>query len=261
MWIPPWSRPYALGAFGLAPAEDRILADRVSAAVAENIAAGRPFYDPAPPEFKAKFQQYSRSIYNYVLGHKDYMPKGLAPDEQELLAVKVVNKTYYNALRGIAEYRGEASLKGWFFKIARNALIDELRMFIRSPRGRQKIMTYSRDSASDAQKTKALRAEAEAAVGSEAFSLTDEGFQRAAKLIVRMQQVGHDLAGREFISGEDATILKEFVRARGNIEVVDARLRIDNFDKTQEALDSALDRLQGAVTRLTQTLAARGESI
>ena len=267
MWTPPWSRPYALGAFGLAPLEDRILADKVAAAVAENLRAGRKFYDPVPQDFKDKFQQIARGIYRYLIYHDQYMPKGLTPDERETLAVKVVNKTYYNALRGIAGFRAEASMKGWIYKIARNALIDELRMFIRSPRGAARLREYRMDATNEVEKAKALQAEAEAAMDSTDFDLPstmrgpdDAQFRAITRLVTRMQQVSRDLEGQTFIGPEDSLILTSYIRARGNRERVAADLKTSVID-AEEQVGRAITAVTAALPRLQQTLDARGETV
>lgn len=268
MWTPPWAGPpSALGAFGLAPLEDRILADKVSSAVADNLRAGRKFYDPVPQDFKDKFQQIARGIYRYLIYHDQYMPKGLTPDERETLAVKVVNKTYYNALRGIAGFRAEASMKGWIYKIARNALIDELRMFIRSPRGAARLREYRMDATNEVEKAKALQAEAEAAMDSTDFDLPatmrgpdDAQFRAITRLVSRMLRVGRDLQGREFVRPEDSVVLASYIRARGSRDRVAADLRM-SVSETNEKLDAALTAVTAALPRLQQTLAARGETV
>jgi hypothetical protein len=261
MWTPPWAHSsMALGAFGLAPAADRVLADRVSAAVQANIKAGRPFYDPVPEDFKVKFRQSARGIYNYLIHHNRYLPQALTPEEQKDLVVKVVNKTYYNALRGIGEYRGEASMKNWFYVIARNSMIDELRMFLRAPDGRAKIRKYARDSTNEVTQAAVLRAEAEAATASAEFQLSEQSFKELVRLVREASRVGHDASGNPFISKDDALFLDTFIRARGDDSRTAALLRMDR-DQYQLAKDDVTERVGEWASRLRSTLAARGETL
>lgn len=249
MWTPPWRGPYALGAFGLAPVEDRIIADRVVADVAANIAAGRKFYDPVPEEFKAHFQRSARGIYNYLI-YSQYMPKALTPSEQQDLAVRVVNKTFYNALRGIAGYQAEAKLKGWYYKIARNALIDELRMFIRSPRGREIKGQISFDSQTDVGRAVALAREAEAVAAKEDYSELPVRFQDQVTLIQQLMRAGHDARGREYLSQESRRTLQQWIRARGDIDTLAEYLSVDEqraedmYQKAQANFVEAAGRLR-----------------
>lgn len=250
MWNPPWARPYALGAFGLAPVEDRIIADKVVAAVAANLAAGRKFYDPVPPEFQEHFQRSARGIYNYLI-YSQYMPKALSPSEQQDLAVKVVNKAFYNALRGIAGYTAEAQLKGWYYKIARNALIDELRMFIRSPRGRESNSTISFDAQSDVGRAVALAREAEAVAAKEDYSETPVRFQDQVNLIRQLMRAGHDARGREYLSQESRRTLQQWIRARGDMDTLAEYLGVsgqkatDLYSRAQENVIEATKRFRG----------------
>ena len=248
MWTPPWARPYALGAFGLAPVEDRMIADKVAAAVAANIAAGRPFYDPVPEEFKNHFQRSARGIYNYLI-YSQYMPKALTPSEQEDLAVKVVNKTYYNALRGITGFAGQAQLKGWYYKIARNTLIDELRMFIRSARGREAKATYTIGIQPDLDKGVSLLIEAEAVAAKEDYSETPELFRDANDLVIRLIRAGHDARGREYLSPKSLITLRQWLRAIGNIEMT-AKYLGKSEAEAQADVQAALLNLQEARARL-----------
>jgi DNA-directed RNA polymerase specialized sigma24 family protein len=259
MWSPPWRSPVALGAFGLAPAGDRVLADKVVAAVQSNIAAGRPFYDPVPPEFKAAFQQSARGIYRYLI-YSAYMPKALGPEEQKELATKVVNKTYYNALRGMAGYRGEVKMKGWFYVIARNALIDELRMFIRDPAGLAKIRKFELDSQSEVAQANALRIQAQVAAEKAEFELSPERFQDLVKLVRRAANVGHDVRGQPLIGRDDTFFLNAYLRAQGEDDRAAAALRMDRDSYLIEK-EEVFDRIGDWVTRLRETLAARGETI
>ena len=249
MWNPPWARPYALGAFGLAPVEDRIIADKVVAAVAANIAAGRPFYDPVPAEFKIKFQQSARGIYNYLIYHI-YMPKALSEEQQSELAVKVVNKTYYNALRGMTGFAGQASLRGWFYKIARNALIDELRMFIRSARGQELRSQISFDAQTDVGRSVALAREAEAVAAKEDYSELPVRFQTQVDLIQQLMRAGHDARGQEYLSQESRRTLQQWIRAKGDMDVLAEYLKLDEektaaaYARAQENLTEAFQRFQ-----------------
>jgi DNA-directed RNA polymerase specialized sigma24 family protein len=259
MWSPPWRSPVALGAFGLAPASDRVLADKVVAAVQSNIAAGRPFYDPVPPEFKAAFQQSARGIYRYLI-YSAYMPKALGESDQKDLATKVVNKTYYNALRGMAGYRGEVKMKGWFYVIARNALIDELRMFMRTPEGAKGWRKYSFDAEGEVAQTNALRIQAEIAAESAEFELSPARFKDLVKLVRRASNVGHDLTGQPLISPEDSFFLNAYIVGRGDDQKTAVSLRMDPV--TYDTMKTEVfDRVGDWVTRLRETLAARGETI
>jgi DNA-directed RNA polymerase specialized sigma24 family protein len=264
MWIPPWAHSsLALGAFGApaterASAEDRAIADLTAAAVRENLRAGRPFYDPVPKEFAAKFQQAARGIYNYLLAHPEYMIKGMTPEEQKELATKVVNKTYYNALRGITGYRGDAAMKGWFYVIARNALIDELRMWIRSPEGQARRAQHALDATSETGAAEALQKAASEAMTSGDFSLSDDSFRRLVVLVAQAQRIGHDVNGREFISKEDGMILRAYIKARGKRDVLASYLRMRE-DEAERALDAVTERVSEWAPRLRKALAARGE--
>lgn len=142
MWLPPWRSGHAFGALA-ADDPDMVLAAETAAAVRTNIREGRPFYSPIPQAFLNRFQKNYRGIFNYVnkhpampafneKGERVGKPKDKDPD-RERTAVKIVNKTFYNALRGIEDYRGEAPLTSWFYVIAHNALVDELRVRVRIP--------------------------------------------------------------------------------------------------------------------------------
>lgn len=127
---------YSLGAFP--PGYPKEYAEDIAA-----IAAWRDRRDPKP--FDAIFNRYARGLYYAIFFAIRYNGKDAGtvkvdvagrgtyelPNSPE--AIRLLNKTYYNALRGLADFRGEVSMGTWLHIIARNVVIDEAKFASRNP--------------------------------------------------------------------------------------------------------------------------------
>lgn len=211
MWIPPWvHRSAALGAYGprqvIARSSDMAVIGLTRAKVLDNIARGRPFYENIPKEFKDRFQQNARGIWNTILHSQRFMIQGYDADERKDQATRIVNKTYYNALRALgsdaATFRGEASFATWIYSIAYHAMIDDLRMYLRSPEGKRREEEWKNRATSD----KEARTEA-------TFEASEAG---AAATQVASALELRDERGNPIISGPDVRVIRAAEKAAGD---------------------------------------------
>ena len=231
MWLPPWRTQSALFGLGATrepavrrptPKSDIDLARRLSALVRENKAAGRPFYANVPPEYTLRFQQNAKGIYNFLRFHKYYAIRALTQEQRDDLALRIVNKTYYNALRGMDGYSGQSPLTSWFYIIARNALIDELRMYIRSPAGRARMITQSLTEESEGERRSAVSKIDEASIAkfAEEGGIEEKLAENIAEDIVEMVKTyirARNPDGSLIITGRDALLLRTILDTRGSM--------------------------------------------
>lgn len=256
MWSPPW-RTTALSA----PVSDadmqiaREAADRVAA----NIAAGRPFYVDPTPAFVERFRKNQRGIFYYVKKHPA-MPR-LTPSgdratdtDIESVAVRITNKSFYNALRGIRDYRGEAPLTNWFYVIAHNALVDELRVTSRIPAVRARFNTAMAVDALDDNTEDGAATDLVIALksGTTRAGKRDEEVGNRLREITRLVETltaDRDEFGLPFISPRATKILFAYAAADGDYGVMAKSIGASPLG-AQNMVRTALIELQSGVTRL-----------
>ena len=275
MWIPPWVAPAPSVAFGALPEDhpDRALARETAARVRANIDAGRPFYADVPEAFRAKFQENAGGIYRYLVHHWRYMPRTLrngqaaSEDDQSNIAVMIVNKTYYNALRGISGYRGDGPLRTWFYAIARDALIDELRMTLRSPEVRRRMTTTRLDDDTESGSMRSAVVEYEVAssrAGAQAHTgaLDDrEEAARRAEMLAKMRDSlrqlakrGRDRAGQPYLTLEELRVLEAAAGADNDLD-----RSADSLGRSRFGFRTMHNATVQKVSRAVQSLRARGK--
>lgn len=222
MWIPPWvHRSAALGAYGprrvVAKASDMAVIAATRTKVLSNVAAGRPFYENIPQDFKNRFQQNARGIWNTILHSPKIMIQGYTEEEKKDEATRIVNKTYYNALRALASdeatFRGESSFATWIYKIARHAMVDDLRMYLRSPEGKRRDEEWRARGTSD----KEARTEA-------TFEASEAG--AAATQVASVLEL-RDERGNPLVAGPDVRVIRAAEKAGGDFAEMGRMLGID----------------------------------
>lgn len=136
MWLPPWRMKSMLGAFPAGYPKE--YAEDIAAQ-----AAWRDRRDEAP--FKALFQRYARGLYLYIFfniryfGKEDVRRPVKSYDGKDYTlpyspeAIRLLNKTYYNALRGLNDFRREVSMGTWLHTIAHNVVVDAAKFSSRNP--------------------------------------------------------------------------------------------------------------------------------
>lgn len=141
MWLPPWRNPFAFHGLGaLASDEEMAIRDAVVLKVERNLAEGKPFYVDPPREFVQHFKPIARNMYYWLRSGKYKMT--LVSKDQDFrdeAAMRIISKTFYNAIRGMKDFKGDSTLKTWYNTIARHAAYDELRMYFRSPEGKENL--------------------------------------------------------------------------------------------------------------------------
>lgn len=236
MWMPPWTNPAALGAnepemFGPATPRDLEIARQTAEAVRANRAAGRPFYANVPPEFDRRFRQIARGMWFRLRGHPRLMIKTIDQAARDQEALRIVNKTYYNALRGISDYRGMGrkgrapSLTAWFYAIARNAMIDDLRMYLRSPTGKEAQMTWL---TVDEVRGAPGGAVDDASLDKYQSEESDERFSVLG--IVARYLDAKDNAGRPLIADEDLQVFRVVGKTKGDMDAAAKILGISRMN-------------------------------
>ena len=83
----------------------------------EPTAVTRPAADPREAEFGALFEEYSASIYNYVLR--------MVADADR--AADITQDTFIKAYRKLDTLTDATSTKSWLYRIATNTAIDDMR--------------------------------------------------------------------------------------------------------------------------------------
>lgn len=275
-WSPPWMyRPLGADPSPAGPAFGpqrsphaadyriaRVAADRVNA----NLAAGRPFYENAPPEFVNRFRQVARGMWQTLRKHPRILPRaiGFKTSERDELALYIVNKTYYNALRGIRDYRGESALTTWFFRIAFNAAIDETRMYFRTPEGRKVLelgKTEEVAGAGEAAERALAKAEGRAAI--EAYHEgqdTDEKRARLVKIGAMLERLATRMnpkTRQPYLDAETIRVLTAVARSGGGISDTAAALGID-VPQASRLVDEAIEKLIRA-NKLVDALAREAD--
>lgn len=245
MWVPPWARSTAFGALP----DDTQLARETAEHVWRNVQEGRAFYDPQPPGFEAWFRQHGRGLHRY-LSHHPLMAHWIASNggtadtaDIEKDTMFVINRTYYNALRGIGGYRGDGKLSSWVYAIAHDAMIDVFRVRSRMPEARNRILTMSMDGDSDEENAASMQAAAEAAVlvaarqTAESEGTDDEAvelsrqklFKKLRETIKTLRDAGRDRYGLPLLASKDAKILTAWMRAGGDMDRTARALGVSSF--------------------------------
>src|SRR5574342_377218 len=81
-----------------------------------NIQAGQ-YERNSPQTFTAIFDDFQRPIYNYLL----------RMTQDQMVAEDLTQETFIRVYRGLPEFRGEASLATWVYRIATNVSLDHFR--------------------------------------------------------------------------------------------------------------------------------------
>lgn len=236
MWIPPWThRPYALGAYGprqvLAKASDMEVIRVTRDHVLRQIAAGRPFYENVPQVFVDRFKINAHGIWNSIYHSKNLMIQGYDTEERKDQATRIVNKTFYNALRALATdgatFRGQSSLASWLYTIARHAMIDDLRMYMRSPEGLRRDEEY--------RNRKHKESDAEGRVDA-----ADEAIEAGAAVVAIADVLElRDERGNMLVSEPDVKIIRAAERAGGDFAKMGRVLGISKEAAENEFIEAA----------------------
>jgi len=153
MWLR--YRPYGAAALGAVVKREMGPSGRLRPFTREEeMSAVRAYVERGDEQpFREIFDRYARGLYLYlaynftsvvkgkqgmrlvpvlkIRGNKAVEEQISMPDNES--AFRLLNKTYYNALRGLREFRGESTLGTWLHQIAHNVGVDELKTLFRNP--------------------------------------------------------------------------------------------------------------------------------
>lgn len=225
-------------------AADLAIARKVAAIVDENVKVGRPFYAgvaEAVPEFELRIRPtlnrwFQRMTEAPRAGKpawygRELLPKTWkdgnksTPEQQERDALAIVNKAYFNAIRGIRAYRGDAQLSSWAAKITKNTAVDYLRRRTRVPAVREAWVKFKDGDESERVHSNTLAKEAaDAKKGVESMAAPPT----AVEVFAQGGEEGY--TPRMSPTARKRAILEVARRAGGNMPNGEAILR-DELDK------------------------------